>query len=140
MKIEDLFTAESIVAFGQCTADAQGPGQVMFDEYVRDREAQLHDSPCLVRWITLLEEGDLLAAADPALWLALVDQGLVTCPLARTPHSENGVFPFQVISQKFSMSSEWTASQGSVMPSQRCRSACAKQRHPRSSRRAGWLA
>ncbi|MGD9713917.1 MAG: hypothetical protein AB7V46_17945 [Thermomicrobiales bacterium] len=100
MRVEDLFTDDSIRAFQQRTADAVVPGRMTFEEYVRDREAQLQGSPELVQWVMSLEEGDVASAAAPELWSALVDQGFVTCPEVRAVRGHEVVFPFEVISPK----------------------------------------
>ena len=67
---------------------------------MRDREAQLQDSPELVRWIKSLEEGTLASAAAPDLWSALVDQGFVICPAARAVRGHDVVYRFELISPK----------------------------------------
>ncbi len=100
MRVDDLFTDDSIRAFQQRTADAAVPGRMTFGEYMRDREAQLQASPELVQWITSLEEGTLASAAAPELWSALVAQGFVICPTARAVRGHDAVFTFEVISPK----------------------------------------
>ncbi len=100
MRVEDLFTEASIQAFRQRTLDAAETAGTPFGEYVRDREAQLQDSPELVNWITSLEEGTLSSAAVPALWSALFEQGFVIGPTERAHRGNDAVFQFQVISPK----------------------------------------
>ncbi len=100
MKIHDIFTPESVEAYQSHYQMAATPGLELFEEYVRDREEQLRDSPDLARWISILEEGDLTSAADPTLWSSLIRDGFIACEPKKFNHSTQESFLFRLISPK----------------------------------------
>jgi hypothetical protein len=100
MDVRDVFTPESIEEFARRTAEAAASGQRLLDQYRRDHEAQLQASPALRAWIDALEDGDLAAASDPALWARLKDEGFIEVVTATTPHPDHGVFLFKIISPR----------------------------------------
>ena len=100
MDVHDVFTAESIEAFRQRKAEADGLGGHLVDQYLQDRADQLRNEPALREWIDALENGDLAAATEAVLWSRLSAQGFIEVPTARTPHSDRGVFLLRIISPK----------------------------------------
>lgn len=100
MPVADLFTNESIRAYQELYEATAESGRRAFEEYRRDREAQLECFPELEQWITSLEKGCLRSAAAPALWSALTAQGFVTCQLPNSIRGHDAVFNVEVISPK----------------------------------------
>jgi hypothetical protein len=100
MNVEEIFTPDSIAEFRRRTVEARQTGQRLVDQYRREHEDQLRDSPDLRAWIDALEDGDLDAASDPGLWTRLCAAGFIEVVTATTPHPDHGVFHFKIISPR----------------------------------------
>ena len=111
MKVEDLFTAESIEEFRRLTEDAAEAGHALMEQYRTDRNAELAvlsentnagmvTSSDLKSWIAVFEDGGLAGAASPGLWSGLIEQGFIICRTETCPYPDNGVFEVEMISPK----------------------------------------
>jgi hypothetical protein len=100
MDDDDLFTPESLAQFRLWTTNALGPGIQLLQEYRKDREAELANSPDLQTWINSLEEADISAASNAGLWSRMSAQSYIEFPTPKVPHEDHGVFVVRIISPK----------------------------------------